>query len=125
MDRSRRLICRHFTTWWLRAVRWTWRVLGRADEAATGSLVEASRTSGWAGGHPFCLRSSTRPLVAGSALEWMSRVEPRLRFERGVMFEELGRLASRGVVIGAWIREEGAVTADHMLIFANPEELRR
>ena len=119
MDRPRRLTVRRLITWAGRAVRWTWRVLALGAGAAPDPSPPPRILLGSAGGSRFCLCSLATEASAGAGPDPAIRAEARRRFEQGALFAELGRMAAGGVVVGARIREEteGAMTAEHLLVF--------
>jgi hypothetical protein len=99
---------------------------------APANLADPTRPTGttpWrgrrgsTGGSAFLIVSSVSTPAPGSDERWIS--EARQSFLKGAAFAELGRAAARGAVMACRIREEGAVTADHVVaICPRPEPWR-
>ena len=112
--------CRRALGWVARAVRWGLRALMPAvvPRPTQPADLPGRITRGAVGGAAFLLvtqETTPAPSAAPAASERLI-AEARARFRLGGMFAELGRAAMRGAVITCRIREEGAVTADHVLV---------
>jgi len=108
---------RQWRAWVARALEWAWRRVAASARQADGPppLHESPSDASIAGAALVIVSPEISRLAGRSTEEERWIADARRRLRTSAALGELARAATRGAVIACRIREEGRVTAEHLL----------